>query len=77
MARSPSRSSFEGLYFKFPFDTQKKTYQWWDGTLARPPRAKYVGEGTVKGMKVYKFEQVIEPIKTGTIDVARRPGRFR
>ncbi|GAA3534729.1 hypothetical protein GCM10022234_34450 [Aeromicrobium panaciterrae] len=61
--------SFEGLYFKFPFDTQKKTYQWWDGTLKKGVDATYVGEGKVKGMKVYKFEQTIEPVKTGTIDV--------
>lgn len=60
---------FEGLYFKFPFDAQKKTYQFWDGTLRKATPAKYVGDGTVKGMKVYKYEQAIEPVKTGTIDV--------
>ncbi len=62
-------ANFEGLYFKFPFDTQKKTYKFWDGTLDQATDATYVGEGTVDGMKVYKFEQVIEPTKTGTIDV--------
>lgn len=61
--------SFEGLYFKFPFDAQKKTYQFWDGTLREATPATYVGEGKVKGMNVYKYEQVIEPVKTGTIDV--------
>ncbi|MEO6605262.1 MAG: DUF3068 domain-containing protein [Aeromicrobium sp.] len=61
--------SFQGLYFKFPFDAQKKTYQFWDGTLRKATPAKYVGEGNVKGMKVYKYEQVIEPVKTSTIDV--------
>ncbi|MCW2750610.1 MAG: hypothetical protein JWR83_1720 [Aeromicrobium sp.] len=60
---------FEGLYFKFPFDAQKKTYGFWDGTLRKATPAKYVGEGTVKGMKVYKYEQTIAPIKTSTIDV--------
>ncbi len=29
---------FKGLYFKFPFDSQKKTYPFWDGTLRRPLR---------------------------------------
>lgn len=62
-------ATFEGLVFKFPFDTQKKTYQWWDGTLKAGADAKYVGKGEVKGMKVYKFEQTIEPVKTGTIDI--------
>ena len=61
--------AFRGLYFKFPFDTQKKTYQFWDGTLNKATPAKYVGEGKVDGLKVYKFEQTIAPVKTGTIDV--------
>jgi hypothetical protein len=60
---------FEGLYFKFPFDTKKKTYQFWDGTLHKATPATYVGEGKVKGMKVYKFEQVIDPVKIDTLDV--------
>jgi hypothetical protein len=60
---------FKGQYFKFPFDTKKKTYQFWDGTLNDATPAKYVGEGDVDGLKVYKFEQTIEPVKTGTIDV--------
>lgn len=60
---------FQGLYFKFPFDTQKTTYQFWDDTLAKATDAKYVGEGTVKGLKVYKFTQTIAPTSTGTIDV--------
>lgn len=64
-----SPMTYEGLFYKFPFDTQKKTYQWWDSTLKKPTPAKYVGEGKVKGMKVYKFVQTIAPIKTGTIDV--------
>ena len=61
--------AFKGLYFKFPFDAQKKTYQFWDGTLREATPAKYVGQGKVKGMKVYKYRQTIDPVKTGTIDV--------
>lgn len=64
-----TRGSFAGHYFKFPFDTQKKTYKFWDGTLREATDAKYVGEGTVKGLKVYKFTQTIEPTKTGTLAV--------
>ncbi|MET1133447.1 MAG: DUF3068 domain-containing protein, partial [Aeromicrobium sp.] len=60
---------FKGLYFKFPFGSEKKTYQFWDGTLRKATPAKYVGEGQVKGLKVYKYRQTIAPIKTGTIDV--------
>jgi hypothetical protein len=61
--------AFEGQYFKFPFDTQKKTYQFWDGTLNKATPATYDGEGTVDGLKVLKFKQTIAPVKTGTIDV--------
>jgi hypothetical protein len=60
---------FEGLYFKFPFNAEKKTYQFWDGTLNKATPAKYVGEGEVQGMKVYKYRQTIAPTVTGPIDV--------
>lgn len=62
-------AKFKGLYFKFPFDAQKKTYRFWDGTLNKATPATYVGEGSVKGMKVYKYRQTIEPVVTGPIDV--------
>ena len=62
-------AKFKGLYFKFPFGAEKKTYQFWDGTLRKATPAKYVGEGTVKGMKVYKYRQTIAPVVTGPIDV--------
>jgi hypothetical protein len=64
-----SRGSFQGLYFKFPFDTQKKDYEFWDGTLKRATPAVYVGEGEIDGLDVLEFEQVIEPTKTGTIAI--------
>lgn len=64
-----SAGDFKGLYFKFPFGTQKKTYEFWDGTLGKATPAVYKGETTIKGLDVYEFEQVIEPTKTGTIDV--------
>lgn len=62
-------SPFQGLYFKFPFDTQKKTYQFWDGTLDRATPALYVGTTKLKGLTAYEFRQTIEPTKTGDIDV--------
>ena len=64
-----SPSKFEGQYFKFPFNTQKKTYQFWDGTLRKATPAVYTGEKKIEGLKVYTFEQKIDPVKTGTIDV--------
>lgn len=62
-------ADIKGLYFKFPFDSKKKTYEFWDGTLREATPVKYVSEGKVKGLKVYKYRQTIEPVKTGTIDV--------
>ncbi|MFS0884619.1 DUF3068 domain-containing protein [Aeromicrobium sp. 179-A 4D2 NHS] len=60
---------FEGLYFKFPFDTQKKTYQFWDGTLKKATPAEFEEETEIKGLKVYKFVQEIAPQKSGEITV--------
>lgn len=62
-------AGFKGLYFKFPFGAEKKTYQFWDGTLGKATPAVYEGEGEVQGMKVYKYRQTIEPVVTGPIDV--------
>lgn len=64
-----TRGAFKGLYFKFPFGTEKKDYMFWDGTLKEATPATYQGETTIKGLDVYEFEQVIEPTKTGTIAV--------
>lgn len=64
-----TKDPFEGLYFKFPFNTQKQTYQFWDGTLKQALPAEFDEETDIDGLKVYKFTQTIEPTKTGTIDV--------
>lgn len=59
----------QGLVFKFPFQTEKKTYNFWDSTLDQIVPIDYVGEGEIEGVAVYEFEQVIEPTTTGTIDL--------
>ena len=61
-----------GQVYKFPFDTQKKDYLQWDGTLGKATPAVYSGETTVQGMKVYKFVQTIEP--TALPDKVEVPG---
>ena len=60
---------FDGLYFKFPFDVQKKSYDFWDGTLKQAVPAEFEEETEIDGLTVYKFVQRIEPTKTGEIDV--------
>jgi hypothetical protein len=56
-----------GLVNKFPFDTEKKTYPYWDGTLGKAVDAKYSGTAKVKGADTYVFKVVT---KDAPIDVA-------
>jgi Porin PorA len=48
-----------GLSYKFPFDTKKQTYQWWDPNSSASYPAEYKGEETVQGLKTYKFVELI------------------
>lgn len=59
----------EGLVFKFPFDTQKKDYQVWDGTLGDAATAKYAGTAELQGLKVYKFTLSIPETVVGNREV--------
>lgn len=61
----------EGLVFKFPFATEKKTYMFWDGTLRDAVPAKYTGTDTVNGLDVYKFETDVPDTVVGTQDLPR------
>ncbi|MFC6697769.1 DUF3068 domain-containing protein [Nocardioides daphniae] len=54
-------TKFEGQVFKFPFQTEKKTYKWWDGTLKRAIDAKFEREEELDGINTYVFVQTIEP----------------
>ncbi len=61
----------EGQIYKFPFDTQKKDYLQYDDDLGQATPAKFEGEDEIKGVKVYKFVQTIEPT---VIDTREVPG---
>jgi hypothetical protein len=50
-----------GLFFKFPFDTQKTTYQWWDGDLGRTEPMKFLRTQEVQGVQTYVFQQKSGP----------------
>lgn len=56
----------EGLIFKFPFNTQKQTYQWWDGTLNDTVEARYQGVDEVEGLDVYVFKTEVPRTQVGT-----------
>jgi Porin PorA len=59
----------KGLYFKFPFDTQKKTYQWWDVDLGRTEPMKFLRTQQIQGVQTYVFQQ-----KSGPETYAKRTG---
>lgn len=59
----------KGLVAKFPFETEKKTYDFWEASLKQAFPIEYDGTTTYEGLTVYTFHQVIEPTKTGTMDV--------
>ena len=51
----------QGLTLKFPFGTKKQSYQFWDGPANAASPANFTGEETIQGVKVYRFEQRIDP----------------
>lgn len=58
-----------GLVAKFPFQTKKQTYDFWDSTLARAIPIRYLGTSKIEGMTVYHFAQTIAPTKYGSVDL--------
>ena len=55
-------SPHEGLINKFPFDTEKKTYPFWDGILDKAVDATFQGEEEVLGLPTYKFNILVEKV---------------
>lgn len=45
----------KGLMNKFPFDTEKKSYPFWDGTIGRAVDIEYDGTEEVMGLDTYRF----------------------
>jgi hypothetical protein len=58
-----------GIEYHFPFDTQKKTYQYFDNTALKPFPMRYVGTQTVNGLRTYQFEQPVEATDIGELEV--------
>jgi hypothetical protein len=61
----------EGLGLKFPFDTQKQDYKFWDLQLRRAQDAKFVGTENLLGLETYKF---VQDIKDQTVGTQALPG---
>lgn len=49
----------DGVSYKFPFNTGKGTYQFWDVTSAAGYPARFQGEEKIQGLNTYKFIQEI------------------
>ena len=55
----PGNISYTGQLYLFPFGTQKKTYQYFDGTLRRALPITYQGQEKVAGLQTYRFQQTV------------------
>lgn len=60
----------QGQVFKFPFGTEKKDYDVWDGTLDEAVPATFEGTEKIDGLEVYKFVQKIEPQVVSTQELS-------
>jgi hypothetical protein len=59
----------QGLTLKFPFDTEKTTYQFWDGPAQRALPAAFTRTETLNGVDVYRFEQRIGLLDVGDQEI--------
>jgi hypothetical protein len=66
----------EGLSYRFPFSTEKKTYPYFDPIAQKAYDANYEGEEDVNGLTTYKFQQnvgydsdgkLVEPLKYASL----------
>jgi hypothetical protein len=59
----------QGLTLKFPFDTGKTTYQFWDGPAQRALPAAFTRTEKLNGVTVYRFEQRIDRLDVGDQEI--------
>ncbi|MET0450475.1 MAG: DUF3068 domain-containing protein [Mycobacterium sp.] len=66
----------EGLTYRFPFDTEKKTYPYFDPIAQKAYDANYDGEEDVNGLTTYRFTQdvgfdgsgkLVDPVKYASL----------
>lgn len=62
--------SHEGsVSYKFPFDTEQESYDYFDTTTRQAWPAEFQGTEDVDGVETYHFTQTVEPTKIGEVDV--------
>jgi hypothetical protein len=59
-----------GLTLKFPFNTQERTYSFWDTTARQAFPATYAGTERIQGINVYRFEQRFSNVRLATVQVS-------
>ncbi|MFD4366723.1 DUF3068 domain-containing protein [Rhodococcus sp. NPDC058521] len=52
----------DGLQYKFPFDVEQKSYPYFDLNARATQDINFVEETEINGMKVYHFNQTVEPV---------------
>jgi hypothetical protein len=57
----------QGVWLRFPFNAEKKTYQFWDATAHKAFPAAFVGETKLRGHTVYEYKSVVEPTRIETL----------
>jgi Porin PorA len=58
-----------GLQFKFPFNTQRHNYPFWDVFLKKATTARYDGTEKINGLLTYRFVQPITDVVISQDDV--------
>lgn len=59
----------EGLSYKFPFNSEKKSYLFFDTTAKKATPMDYKGEEKLQGLTVYRYQQRVDPTQIGTLEV--------
>ncbi|KRA38643.1 MULTISPECIES: DUF3068 domain-containing protein [unclassified Nocardioides] len=67
-----SKDQRNSLVLKFPFGTEKKTYEMWDSTSGKSVKATYRGTAEVEGMTAYRFEIKMPATVVGSQEVAAK-----
>ncbi|MEO5651388.1 MAG: DUF3068 domain-containing protein [Marmoricola sp.] len=64
----------EGIVNKFPFDSKKKSYPYWDGTAGKPLTARYDRTAKLNGLPTFVYKVTAESLP---IDIAEGvPGTY-
>ena len=63
------RVRYEGQLFAFPFGTEQHDYEFFDPNAQRAFPIRFMGVESIEGIEVYRFQQDIPEIVTGTQEV--------